>query len=64
MLNSPLNNRLARLEQSAASAAPATEWRIVRQIIEADGTKAETLERDRTGHWEVCNPDWASSTKT
>ncbi len=38
MINSPLNNRLSRLEQSAAAAAPATEWRIVRQIIEADGT--------------------------
>ena len=51
MINSPLNNRLVRLEQSAAAAAPTTVWRIIRQIVEADGTKAETLERDGTGQW-------------
>ena len=55
MINSPLNNRLTRLEQSAAALAPTTEWRIVRQIVEADGTLAETLERDSTGNWVACN---------
>ena len=61
MINSPLNNRLARLEQSAAASAPATEWRIVRQIVEPDGTLAETLERDSTGHWVACSLDSASA---
>lgn len=60
MINSPLNNRVARLEQSVAASAPATEWRILRQIVEADGTLSETLERDGTGHWVACNLDSVS----
>ena len=51
MINSPLNNRLARLEQSAAALAPATEWRILRQIVEPDGMVGETLERDGNRNW-------------
>ena len=61
MINSPLNNRLTRLEQSAAPSAPTTEWRIVRQMVEADGKIGETLERDSTGQWVVCNLDSASA---
>ena len=61
MINSPLNNRLARLEQSVAASAPTTVWRIVRQIVEADGTLAETLERDSAGQWVACKMDSASA---
>ena len=61
MINSPLNNRLVRLEQSVAASAPTTVWRIVRQIVEADGTLAETLERDSAGQWVACKMDSASA---
>ena len=61
MINSPLNNRLSRLELTAAASAPTTEWRIVRQIVEADGTRAEMLERDSTGQWSSRVSDiWAT----
>ena len=61
LINSPINNRLTRLEQSAAASGPAPEWRIVRQIVEADGTLAETLERDSAGQWVACKMDSASA---
>ena len=54
MINSPL-------EQSVAASAPTTVWRIVRQIVEADGTLAETLERDSAGQWVACKMDSASA---